>query len=801
MKPGVGTAIKSACGKRFSAAGIALAFALLPLAGGFSIAIGQEELREQGRPPSPADEIRREVESKLHSRLPEYRRDQILVRIRGDAESFRMVPVAGGRSVEDALREYRRRADVEYAEPDYLAFALFTPNDPFFNLQWHFDNPDNGGIHAKAAWDVNRGLGVTVAVVDTGIAYEDFGVSFKKAPDLAGTCFVAGYDFINNDSHANDDNSHGTHVAGTIAQTTDNGTGVAGLAHQSCLMPVKVLDRNGSGSYSAVANGIRFAADNGAKVINLSLGGPVPSAVLEDAVRYAFEKGVTIVAAAGNDGSGTLGYPAAYDQYVIAVGATRFDEQLAPYSNFGPSLDVVAPGGDLRVDQNDDGYGDGVLQNTFNPNTRNTRDFGYWFFQGTSMATPHAAAAAALLLSNGSAATPDQVRQALQSTADDLGEVGRDNTYGWGLINVPAALAWNAGPPPPPPPPPDNPPSVSITNPANGATVSGAVPVSADATDDLGVARVDFFAGLTLIASDTTAPYETSWDSTTVPDGTYTLTATAVDTAGQSADASVSVSVNNVNDPPVANAGPDKTAFVGQAVNFDGSGSSDPDGTITSYAWNFGDGATASGVSADHAYAAAATYTVTLTVTDNGGLSASDTALVAVSEVPAEIEVFLDSFEGAGAAEGGARGASHNDGGQAASFANWTQDGQNDWFRSTQRATNGSWSAEVDGSASNAQLISVPVNLQGKTNATITFSWLIESGLDKGEYVAFDVSTDGGAAWVEKGRLRGNVDPENVWHAAAVELNGISNLKLRFRGTMSGSSEDANVDLVRVVAR
>lgn len=373
--------------------------------------------------------------------------DEVIVKYKGDNEPFRVEKLPPGKLVKDAVNEFKSHGDVEYAEPNFIAHTFLVPNDTYYMLQWHFDNSVNGGVHSESAWDLSTGSGVTVSVVDTGIAYENFrdirtGKRFYKAPDLSGTCFAAGYDFVNNDTHPNDDNSHGTHVAGTIAQTTNNSLGVSGLAFNSCLQPVKVLDRNGSGTYSNVAKGIRFAADNGAKVINLSLGGPSPSLTLQDALAYAYSKGVTIVAAAGNDGTNVVSYPAAYDDYVIAVGATRFDETLSYYSNFGPSLDVVAPGGDTRVDQNGDGYADGVLQNTFNPNTKRTNEFGYWFFQGTSQATPHVSGLAALLISKGNATTPADIRTAIQSTADDLGTVGRDDTFGFGLINAPAALNW-----------------------------------------------------------------------------------------------------------------------------------------------------------------------------------------------------------------------------------------------------------------------------------------------------------------------------------------------------------------------
>ncbi len=731
---------------------------------------------------------RLEVKSELFDSLKEeFIPGELLVKFRGDREA-RVLRLPLGRQVKDAVREYRGRRDVVFAEPNFIARALFTPNDPYFGLQWHFDNPAYGGIHTKVAWDTGSGSGVTVAIVDTGIAYENYtnpanGKEYYKAPDLSSTCFVAGYDYIENDPHPNDDNSHGTHVAGTVAQSTNNSVGVAGVAFSSCLMPVKVLNQNGAGTYAQVVAGIRFAADNGAKVINLSLGGASPSQTLEDAVAYAYGKGVTVVAAAGNDGTNQVSYPAAYDAYVIAVGATRFDETLSYYSSFGSSLDIVAPGGDTSVDQNDDGYADGVLQNTFNPNTKSRGSFGYWFFQGTSMAAPHAAGVAALVIGNGNATTPDEVRSALQETADDLGVSGRDNIYGWGLINALAALSWSAGPPPPPPPPPtDNPPSVSITLPLAGAEVSGVITGAANASDYNGVAAVDFLLDNAVLASDAAAPFETPWDTTLASEGSHALTAVAYDTIGQTASSSVSVLVDNVNSPPTANAGPDQSATTGQTASFNGSGSSDPDGSIVSYNWNFGDGASASGVSVSHAYAAAGNYTVTLSVTDNDGAIAQDQAVVAVSDPPAEIEVFFDSFE------------------ISEWNSLWTEDSQNDWFRSSQRATDGTRSAEVDGEANKALLTSIPINLQGRTKARINFSWLIESSLDSGEYLIFEVSTNGGVTWVEKSRLRGNVDPENVWHAKSFELSSLANLKLRFKAKMSSSDEDANVDLVKVAA-
>ncbi len=382
-----------------------------------------------------------------------YAADEIIVRFKNDSKPFRVININGAR-MEEKLKEYWSRGDVEYAEPNFTAHALWSPNDTYYRYQWNFSS-----VGMEDAWESlgapgEPGKDVVVAVVDTGIAYEDYcqgsgwySTCYQQASDLKGTCFVSGYDFINNDSHPNDDSSpgHGTHVAGTLAQTTNNNLGLAGISFNSCLMPVKVLDQNGSGSYADVADGIIWAADHGADVINLSLGGAASSQTLRDAVAYAYNHGVTIVAAAGNDNSGTVSYPAAYDDYVIAVGAVRYDETRAPYSNFGNSLDLVAPGGDMNVDQNGDGYGDGILQQSYEK--RGSRFyFGYYFMQGTSMATPHVSGIAALVLADGKASNPSEVRNVLQESARDLGAPGRDDTYGWGLVDASNALGGGSVP-------------------------------------------------------------------------------------------------------------------------------------------------------------------------------------------------------------------------------------------------------------------------------------------------------------------------------------------------------------------
>ena len=710
----------------------------------------------------------------------QFRSDQIVVKYKNDKKPFRVINLPNNIAVLDAVKKYALDDDVEYAELDYIAYADMVPNDPYYSpYQWHMDNSNDSGINTEEAWDISTGEGVIIAIIDTGIAYENY-YPYYRAPDLANTCFVQGYDFINNDTHANDDNNHGTHVAGTVAQSTNNNVGVAGVAYDACLMPIKALDRRGSGSYSAIANAIYYAVDNGAQIINMSLGGSYPSSLMEDAVAYAYNNGVTVIAAAGNDNTNTPHYPSSYNDYVISVGATGYNKDRAPYSNYGPDVDIVAPGGDTSEDSNGDGYVDGILQQTFS--SYRLSSFSYYFFQGTSMASPHVAGTAALLVANGNATTPDNIRTALESTTQDLGVTGRDDIFGYGLIDAAAALSWGEIFI-------DTPPEINLTSPVDNSTIYGEVELSANATDESGVIRVDFFVDEMLVGTIETPvgtvreePYTITWDSTTVGNGPHTITAVAIDTVLQSSSSSLPVTVDNTNQAPIANTGDNQTAIVDTTVTFDASDSTDPDGTIDLYEWDFGDGSTGEGEIVTHTYTTADTYTVTLTVTDNDGSIDTDIAIITVTEEPSEVEVFYDSFE-----------VSEWNG-------LWAEDRQNDWYRSSGRATDGTYSAEVDGRAVEAALTSTDIDLQGKTNAVVTFDWFIEFSLDTGEYISFDISTDNGSTWTEHSRLRGNVDTENVWHQETIEISDINDLKLRFKGKMSNSREDANVDNVRVMA-
>ena len=348
----------------------------------------------------------------------------------------------------DALiAELGRRAVVEIAEPDALyglspddpillqdlqddEWAGF-PDDPKYKFQWHMDQ-----IHMPAAWRLGDGQGVIVAVLDTGVAYENY-KGFHKVEDLEGIEFVKPYDFVDKTTHANDDHAHGTHVTGTIAQATHNGKGVAGVARHATIMPLKVLSGRGSGSVAGIADAIRYAADNGAKVINMSLGGRFPSKVLEKAVKYAHNKGVVVVCAAGNDGRGKVSYPAAYPG-AFAVAATQYDESTTFYSNWGKQIAIAAPGGNTRVDQNGDGQPDGVLQNTIAVGDPSKSD--YFAFMGTSMASPHAAGVAALVAGEG-VTDPNAIEKILKDTArpPKSGKMDKQR-YGAGIIDAEAAI-------------------------------------------------------------------------------------------------------------------------------------------------------------------------------------------------------------------------------------------------------------------------------------------------------------------------------------------------------------------------
>ena len=375
-----------------------------------------------------------------------------------------------------------RQGWVESVDLNYLRAPDLTPDDPDFPRQWHYRQ-----INLPQAWDsIPPSSDTIVAVADTGF--------MLAHPDLAGQ-FVDGYDFVSSPASAADGDGidpdptdpgdhavpgassyHGTHVAGTIAAATDNGIGVAGVAPNAKMMPLRVLGRHGASDYDLI-QALRYSAglsnNSGrlparrADVINLSLGGPGQSQVLDDALAEVRDAGVIIVASAGNSSTNAPHYPAA-SPGVISVSALDADDILAPYSNFGSSIDVVAPGGNLRLDRNGDGEPDGVLSTLVDDRTSPPTPT-YRSLQGTSMASPHVAGVIALMLSIRPGTTPEEMDAYLSSgiMTSDIGAPGRDDLYGHGRIDAFKAVNAAAFGPPPPPP------ELTIDPPALNFSVTG----------------------------------------------------------------------------------------------------------------------------------------------------------------------------------------------------------------------------------------------------------------------------------------------------------------------------------------
>jgi serine protease len=341
----------------------------------------------------------------------------------------------------DVLDKLNHDSNVEAADPDYIYtipehnlsderipadvanYDSGFPNDPLYKDQWHMRQ-----IHLPSNWkDGPSGKNVIVAVIDTGSS---------QLSDFKQTNFMPCYNFVKNNKDARDDHGHGTHVAGTIAESTNNGVGGVGVAYRATIMPIKVLSAEGSGTLAAITQGIRWAADHGADVINMSLGGGGYSKTMANAVKYAHDKGVVVVCAAGNSSTSRPSYPAAYPG-AIAVAATQDDERVTFYSNWGKHIAIAAPGGNTRNDKRG-----GVLQNTIDDHGEE----GYFYFMGTSMASPHIAGIAALIVGEGIERKPDTVLKILTETARSPSGMENDKPkdysehYGAGIVDASKAV-------------------------------------------------------------------------------------------------------------------------------------------------------------------------------------------------------------------------------------------------------------------------------------------------------------------------------------------------------------------------
>jgi serine protease len=392
------------------------------------------------------------------------------VRQAGPAPSSgeQVVSVPKGATVQQEASRLRAQPGVAYAVPNYIAHAAgsWIPNDPgpkgataggWAKVQWNFLAPS--GVNAPEAWANLRadhrpgGKGVTVAILDTGVAYRNW-KTFRKAPDFTNTKFVHPYDFVDNNPFPLDREGHGTFVAGILGESTNNRVGLAGIAYGASIMPVRVLNADGTGDAATISKGIRYAADHGAQIINLSLefdmtvsSGDIPDIL--SAIRYAHHHGALVVAASGNEGVEQIAYPARAPD-VVAVGATTKDRCLADYSNGGSRLALVAPGGGEDSDLTNDPDCHptrnlpNIVQQTFgNPSAPDR--FGYprdWY--GTSMAAPHVAAVAALVIASGVLGrdpSPDRVLSRLELTAVTLGGSKPNRDYGFGLVDAGAATS------------------------------------------------------------------------------------------------------------------------------------------------------------------------------------------------------------------------------------------------------------------------------------------------------------------------------------------------------------------------
>jgi subtilisin family serine protease len=433
--------------------------------------------------------------------------------IRGSGVRF--VELASDTDEQAFVEALRQEPDVEFAELDeVIPPSEMVPNDPNYASQWHLQT-----IQTPAAWSTTSGTpNVTIAIIDTGVD--------GTHPDLQSKV-VPGWNFYDNNADTSDVYGHGTAVAGTAAASSNNGLGVASIAWGCQIMPIRISDPYGSGSLSAMANALTWAADHGARVANISYQ-VSDSLTVRCAAQYFQSKGGVVTIAAGNDG---LFDPTSDNPYVLTVGATNSTDTMAGFSTTGNNQDLAAPGV-------------GILTTT--------RGSIYGSWSGTSFSAPIAAGVAALVISANPSLAAVQVQNVLKQSADDLGSAGWDSSYGWGRVNAARAvdLAMNTVGSD------DNTePSVNITSPANGGAIAGIVNVQATASDNVGLTLVTFTVDGTVRGTASAGPCIFPWDTRTEADGTHVVSVAATDATGNIASSTISVVISNAPGtiPPVVN--------------------------------------------------------------------------------------------------------------------------------------------------------------------------------------------------------------------------------------------------------
>lgn len=437
----------------------------------------------------------------------------------GKSDLF-IVDLPGNASEVAVQARLAHNPQLKFAELDRRVELGFAANDPYLGSQWHLAK-----INASAAWDVAQGQGVTIAILDTGVA--------ASHPDLAAN-LVPGWNFYGNNADTSDPHGHGTAVAGAAAAVFNNGMGVASVAGAARIMPVRIADANAYAYWSTVAQGLTWAADNGARVANISYVGVAGSASVQSAAQYMKSKGGLVIVCAGNNGIDEGITPSTT---MIPVSATNSSDAKTSWSSYGNFVAVAAPGQDIWT---------------------TTRTLGYQAWSGTSLASPVVAGVVASMMAAKPTLSAAQVESLLLSTAVDLGAAGRDPLYGYGRVDAYAAVAAAASAVATD----TQAPTASITAPGAASTVSGTVTVSASASDNVGVTRVELRVNGSLLATDLTAPYQFAWDTTKLANGNASLAATAYDAAGNSkASSSVTVYVSNATavgadtTPPVVTIG------------------------------------------------------------------------------------------------------------------------------------------------------------------------------------------------------------------------------------------------------